>query len=542
MPMFVPTVGLNPEPMAEVKAPEFKDFSGGQVKEAGEALTKAGTTSLTIGQELQRDIDIATSKESDNALADFTRTRLYDPEKGYLLTQGKSALTNRAEIVKSIQDKAKEIENGLGNDVQKMMFRKTAAQRMQQAFLQIDGHAMNQLKVYNYNEAKARLEGAQKDAMQNWAGWDDPQGLYVRNKQLMGVEFDNIAELMGVPKDSALYESSKLATFTQFHTDVLNNMMSLGQTEVAQKYLDANIKEIAPNKLDEIRTKLKAADKQVKFDKAFADLSVRFGGDYAALQTELLSPEYLKASGLDAKEAAQLSNIFKAKENYELTDEAQKLQGRIDEQVDNAFKLANAGNIAAAIREIKRSEDIPEDKKFQYITSLTSREVKTDPISFVNLYDKVRRGEVTATDIKTASGVSATDRVRLLDAFYDAESSEVKSGENYLKSQIISTGPLGSPLPAEHERLYQAYEELEQFVKKERKDGKKVTSDTVYEAAKKIAARYRPSINTRIEDYQTMFPSAPAAAKSSAAPGRVSEIPKRKPGESIDDFLKRTGR
>ena len=277
----LPIADTSAQPMSQVQgftAPDSKDFSSAQLQEGGAALTKAGIATTQIVKTIQDDIDTATTKEMDNKLADAIRVTLYDPEKGYAKTAGKTALESRPGAIKVIQDAAKEIESGLQNDVQRYMFKKAAMVRMQSAMTYIDNHAMQQAKVYAGAEAKARMDGARLDALQNWAGWKDPQGLYARSKAVMMGEVDSIAELAGIPKtttdksgatvEDPQYKLLKQSVSTQLHSDVLNNMISLGQTTQAKEYYNAAVsaKEILPDKLDELNNKVKVATTATEAD------------------------------------------------------------------------------------------------------------------------------------------------------------------------------------------------------------------------------------------------------------------------------------
>lgn len=241
--------------------PTPKDVSGAQVQEMGAALTKSGTGIMDIVRVAQNDADTARAKEIDNSLADTIRVALYDPENGYLSKPGKRAWDSRGETVKSLQESVKNLESGLTNDLQRYLFKKAATQRMQSAMLQIDSHAMNQVKIYRGAETKARMDGFKQDALTSWAGWEEPGGMFAKNKAGMMNEAKGLAEIIGAPEESAQYQQLVQAATTQLHSDVLNNMISLGRTTEAKKYYDAAIKakEILPDKIDELNTKVKVA-------------------------------------------------------------------------------------------------------------------------------------------------------------------------------------------------------------------------------------------------------------------------------------------
>lgn len=268
-----PTVDASALPLQKFDAPAVENVAAKQAIESGNTLTKAGGAVSAIANSLQDDIDTATTKENDNRVADAFRTILHDPEKGYLATPGKLALTSRDGVIKSLKEAVKEAEKGLQNDVQRYMFKKTATARMQSALLQIDSHAMQQAKIYNVAEAKARADGARMDAIANWAGWADPSGMYAKNKSLMMNEIESVATIAGIPKmengkETAQYRQLRQGVLTQLHSDVLNNMISLGHTGEAKKYYTEASKnqEILPDKIDELNNRVKVATTATEAD------------------------------------------------------------------------------------------------------------------------------------------------------------------------------------------------------------------------------------------------------------------------------------
>lgn len=263
----IPEVGLSVEGTPQVRsfnAGDTKDYGAAQMQEQGAATSKTGT-SIAYIQDVLND---ARAKELDNQLADHVREALYDPENGYLGTAGKTAVDARSGVIKSLQDKVKEIEQGAKNDMQKALFGKAARARLQSAYLHIDGHALNQAKIYGGAEAKARMDGARLDAVQNWAGWEDPGGVYARSKALMSREARAVASVAGIPEDSEQYKLLTQGALTQLHADVINNMISLGQTGAAKKYYANAVsnKEILPDKLDELNSKVKMATTATEAD------------------------------------------------------------------------------------------------------------------------------------------------------------------------------------------------------------------------------------------------------------------------------------
>ena len=255
----LPKVAAEAAPVSAFDAPDVKNPANAQLQEHSDSLTKAGAVVGTIAAQLQDEHDTAYTKKTDNLLADEIRRALYDPENGFLASKGETAQARRPDTVKAVQEAVKKLEGGLQNDMQRYMFQRTASARYQQAMQLVDSHAMNEIKTFHFNEAKARLMGAKNDALQNWAGWKDRESLYSTNKGIMGAEVASVATLAGIPKSSAQYKTLQQEAFTQLHSEVITNMVSLGMAKQATEYFNAHIQEIVPDKVDGIRKVLNVA-------------------------------------------------------------------------------------------------------------------------------------------------------------------------------------------------------------------------------------------------------------------------------------------
>lgn len=321
-----------------------KDVSGAQLQEMGTATTKGGLAVMDIAKAVQNDLDTAKTKEMDNNFSGVIRGVLYDPENGYLGKNSKSAVESRADAVKKIQDAARNLESGLTNDVQRFMFKKAAMQRMQSAMLQIDSHAMNQAKVYNVSEAKARMDGARMDALSNWAGWEQPNSLFSKSRALMLSEAASVAEVAGIPKNSEQYKLIMQASATQLHSDVINNMISLGQTNEAKKYYDAAIKakEILPDKIDELNSKVKVATVATDGDNLAEEAFSKFmGGKSSNDPIPLFQMERYVREKAGDKEDVQRAAIAGVKERASSWN-AEQIENKA-QNISGVWKLVDAG-------------------------------------------------------------------------------------------------------------------------------------------------------------------------------------------------------
>lgn len=282
--------------------------------------------------------------------------------------------------------------------------------------------------------------------------------------------------------------------------------------------------------------------KEKKSFDAYAALHKEFEGDPQKMRAALLDPDRARALELDPSEIREAENLI---------SDLEKTRAAVFEKTEAGYvSMAAVGKLkkSAIIADVNAGRISPV-KGQHWIDKLEKdRDEKTDWMAFVKLEDKILRGGATVDDITKASGIGWKDRARLMSTLY-TRSREVnreseKAAKDYIKSQLVSTGPLGNPLPAEWERVYLAYQALDNYSDEARKAGKPWSLDQYMDYAKKLANHYRPTIQSKVQDQMTALQGGAQSPGTQGTPAAAQAAPKgpakRKPGESIDDFLKRT--
>lgn len=246
-----PTVeGLRPSPQGQPLA-RFelgKEFASVQAIEGGKAVQNFGQAMMQVADRLQSFVDDARTKELDTQLSDRIRQIMYDPEKGYMSTQGKTALEVRADTLKALNEAREEIAKGASNSVQQSMFTNVANRRFESVFNQLDAHALQQTKVYNMAESKARLEASIYDALANTSSVyqkdadGKPTGAFNTYKQTAIEEANNLADLSGFGPKSSQRANLVRDVTTKIHADVVQQMVNRNDYIGARSYLDQQIK------------------------------------------------------------------------------------------------------------------------------------------------------------------------------------------------------------------------------------------------------------------------------------------------------------
>jgi hypothetical protein len=255
----LPTVGLEagspgtfatPSPVAPMP-----DVVGKDLERMGAATVAAGATVKKVADQIRYDIADADVKALDNRMSEEQRKLLHDPTDGYLAKPGKAAIDAREPAIKALEKQQQAIIDELQNEgktLELAMFKQVAQKRMQISLNQIDLHALQQTKIYDIGEGKARINNAIDDAAANWTTWNQKNSPYAAFKATAVQEAELLADKMGLPKDAAQRKELVMGTTTKLHTDVINNLLSKDNAPAAAAYFQANIKEIASDKTDEL--------------------------------------------------------------------------------------------------------------------------------------------------------------------------------------------------------------------------------------------------------------------------------------------------
>lgn len=462
----LPTVDMTAQPSQQFAAPDSKNFRPEQTVDLGNATTKVGATMLNIAQDMQNTVDTAAAKELDNKLADVIRTTLTNTENGYLKSAGKAAVDNQSEVQKSLQEAVKQLEPEAQNDVQKFMFNKAAASRIQTAMGQIGLHALEQSKVYEAAVTKARTDGFRLDAVTNFTSWKDPAGLYARNKAGMLNEVDQFAAEKHIAKTDPIYKNLVAEQTTKLHTDSLNLMISLGKTKEAKEYFDSNVMEISPDKRDELQTKVKASTVATEGDNMASAIWAKLAptsrngavpifqmeqavremaGDNEDVQKAAIAGLRERAAGFNAEQSEFKSqNIAAAWKMYDsgasvkqikLSAEWSQLTGKEQHDIlagiesDRATKAARAAaNSQRELAEIDRRE------KLAFLKNGDSYLTMTDP----NVLRKMTRAQIEAK--RGQFGMAATQHLL---SMYDSIQNPAKFKEAQWESDSFKAAVRG---------------------------------------------------------------------------------------------------
>jgi murein DD-endopeptidase MepM/ murein hydrolase activator NlpD len=229
----------------------MRNYTGEQVQQFGQQLTRAGMTAFSIGDAMQDQIDEAAAKESDVAFLQQAN-EIMRGQNGYLNTAGKDAETSYVSVNEQLIQAGQASMDRL-NEGQKRLYQNVLARNMMTFQAQVQTHRDQQVKVYAGNEATARANQYVNLAIQDYKERDAvttdglPTGAYNTNLGVALNEIRTVGRLRGYAEDSAQMRELENAVYTQAAQGVVNRLMMDSQY---QDGLDYVRKQLELNRID----------------------------------------------------------------------------------------------------------------------------------------------------------------------------------------------------------------------------------------------------------------------------------------------------
>jgi murein DD-endopeptidase MepM/ murein hydrolase activator NlpD len=250
----------------------MRNYTGEQVQQFGQQLTRAGMTAFSIGDAMQDQLDEAAAKESDIAYQQQVNEILQGPN-GYLNKVGKDAETSYVSVNEQLIQAGQASMDRL-NDSQKRLYQNVLARNMMTFQTQVQSHRDKQVKVYAENEATARANLYVNRTVQSYKERDAvttdglPTGEYNTNLGVALNEIRTVGRLRGFAEDSAQMRELENAVYTQASQGIVNRLMIDGQYQDGLDYVrkQLELNRIDPAKADAMIASLDANRKRQMVD------------------------------------------------------------------------------------------------------------------------------------------------------------------------------------------------------------------------------------------------------------------------------------
>ncbi len=320
-----------------------------------------------------------------------------------------------------------------------------------------------------------------------------------------------------------------------------------------------DMRQKAETKTKEIIEEIRRQDEKEAETRADTALTDRYGTDYARIMTELDKPGvYSKEFGLTVQQAANLKVIV-----HNRQVQVNQLVEAAQEQTAIRFRTMLKENslsheqVKDAVEQnwIKREVGDSLDRAIDLQSKELDGKVQTDPGTFTRLlslaWSHPDKEFVKAEVFKNLDRLEEAD-IEKINARNESKAQTIedraraRAAERIHRYKFPHAG--GQMINffatrADEEELADAYRALDSSIENARAAGKPMTAEQIDEAAHQIGNQMRPIlpdiISKMTETTRQAFEKG--GRRQPPAKGKEEPVTPRKSGESIDDYLKRTG-
>jgi hypothetical protein len=314
-----------------------------QVQEMGAAMSRAGLTAYSKGQQIQmriqEQVDDANVKAAETKFIK-TATDTLHGENGYLNKQGVDALNGYDGAAESLAKSKQEILDSLGNDVQKHIFQQVAQRHLVTFGAQMAEHRATQRTQYTANEAINRADSMRSMA-QNVDVGSKAQSVYIE----AGVaELGNALSTKGIKADSEQYAKAVRDYRTQVTQDNVNRLIVAGSYADAKTLLGEQMQagNVDPDAADRMRATIQSNVERVEVSNKADEIFSPYKGKQLQatdLESMLKEVESIK----NPEQRRQVESLVKGQFSEQHAIQQQKYRDNLDYVVN--YKYSHNGSL-----------------------------------------------------------------------------------------------------------------------------------------------------------------------------------------------------
>ncbi len=183
----------NTLPQARIGMPAIPDIAGQQAQQMGRAMSNLGQHVSSIEADIQHEANAAVVKDLDTQAMTLLSDKLYNPETGFVVRQGKEAALGYDQTVSELQEIRNKALEGVTSPAVRRMAEPVLNTRLQHAMETVQRHSGQESRKYQIQSADSRAVVSMQDAAMNYA--DDAR--FVQAVGVVNEETGALARLNG---------------------------------------------------------------------------------------------------------------------------------------------------------------------------------------------------------------------------------------------------------------------------------------------------------------------------------------------------------
>lgn len=260
---------------SELPSPQISRYAYQAIGSGGEEMQREGQAIAGLGREVgEQAIDtlqLANRVRVNDAMNQLREQQLAltygspdDPSTGYLAQQGKNALERKSgqsltgEYTDKLQTTVSDLSDSLGNDAQRQMFQREAANLVTGFQGDVQRHTLQQFHNYALSTQQGTIKLAQNAAA---LGWSNPDTVQASAEQASAAVVQT-GRLMGKAADEI--EAERQQVVSGIHTKVIDSALENNNPGYAMLYMNAHKGEMTADDLLRVHGQLnRDVDSQV---------------------------------------------------------------------------------------------------------------------------------------------------------------------------------------------------------------------------------------------------------------------------------------
>jgi hypothetical protein len=277
---FVPQVApQGAGPIGDFAAPGIQpaeNLAGPQVARFGQQLTQTGMAAYRLGSAIQDGIDEAKTKEADVAAG---RAMQAVSDK-YMAMIGKDAEVNYGAMQAELSQAGQSAMGMLDNDVQRRMLSPILARNMGIFESRMGQHRVQQLRVYQTNESKARSDVYVDASVQAFPfggkGAEVNEVMAIQfeaNKGIALEEARKAARLVGIPDGSAQMKLIERDVNDRIASGIVDQLVASREYGKAEEYVSGQADAIGSSMRETLSGRIESNRKSVVIEELTANIT-----------------------------------------------------------------------------------------------------------------------------------------------------------------------------------------------------------------------------------------------------------------------------
>lgn len=332
------TVQPSDAALPRFSAPDMPIVAGKDATAVGEGMMKLGNAASHYAEKMQAEANQLRVIDATNEAVKAQLALTYDKDNGFLNFKGKAALERPdnkpldVEFTEKFENQLAIIEEKLGNDQQKKLFRQASASLTRQFMGSVNSHVAAEYKEFQTATLNGSIDVATQKMTMNWG---DPNVVAEQQNLIKAAQAERDKNLPPEQREANLVKA-----LSPGNTAVISAAVDAGNTTYAKEYLLQNAQYITPENRLVLAKAVETGDFEARTQKIAQDIYKESNGDL----TTALKIARERTSGKEEDRTVERLKILVAEDEAKKTKDLELSTQKLAQDI---FKEAKGDNAKA---------------------------------------------------------------------------------------------------------------------------------------------------------------------------------------------------